>query len=252
MLGNSRKLPAGYKSHMPFPACGQQALLLRYLKLLIKGDSRPRSRCYACISNFLTGRSCQPTESAVRKVPRSIIGNEAIAGGIEQEALHTATDHNLGHKIALHYCTAQCLRRERCAGTLPEQVDTRTHRAGVGAGQCNLLSHDWGQVAVIGEHELLHIAARSIGVEEREAGSNQRAEYSGREEAEHGVDGAVIGETEAANLIAGIAAVRRIKSVDLGIAEHADLGIHVAQMRDLEDLRNHALEAGIFAGTELS
>src|SRR5205807_4279386 len=81
---------------------------------------------------------------------------------------------------------------------------------------------------------------------------NGVAKYGCGEEAEHSINGAVIGEAEAPDLITGEAAIGRVKGVNLGIAEHSHLGVHVPEMGDLEDLRDDALKAGVLAGAEFA
>ena len=72
---------------------------MRVIGLLIESNARSRPRRDARISNFLAGRSCQTAQSAVRNIRRAVIGDEANAGGIEQEALYAATHRNFGHQI---------------------------------------------------------------------------------------------------------------------------------------------------------
>ena len=84
----------------------------------------------------------------------------------------------------------------------------------------------------------------------RDAGAEQVvAENDGAQEAFDGIDDAVVRQAEAAYLIAEIAALGQIEETAVRKAEHADLRIDVAQVRDLEDLRD-ALEARRAASAE--
>src|SRR5262249_25278579 len=66
---------------------------------------------------------------------------------------------------------------------------------------------------------------------------------------EQGIDRTVVYKAEAADLIAQIAAVRRQEEGYLRAAEHADLRVHITEVRNLDDLRN-AFEAGVAARAE--
>src|SRR5262249_59188923 len=134
---------------------------------------------------------------------------------------------------------------------LDHKINSRACRRAVGAIQRHLLTNYRSEVAVEREQELLDIAPRPVGVDQREAGVKQRSKYNRGEEAEHRVHRTVMHEAEAADLIARRAAVGREEKVHLRVAEHADLRILVAQVRNLHDLGD-ALEARMAARAEES
>ncbi len=76
-------------------------------------------------------------------------------------------------------------------------------------------------------------------------------EHRRLEEAEDGVDAAIVQEAEAADLIALVAVVARVQERDRRHAEHADLLVQVPQVRDLHDLL-FVLEARVAVGAEVA
>ena len=76
-------------------------------------------------------------------------------------------------------------------------------------------------------------------------------EHHGIEEAEQGIHGAFVGETEAADLVALESIGVVVEEADSREAEHSDFVVHIPQMWNLEDLLN-AFKAGVLAGAEFS
>ena len=74
-------------------------------------------------------------------------------------------------------------------------------------------------------------------------------EDRGAEEPEQRIHGAIAGEAEATDLIACGAGIGQFAEWHRGIAEHADLGVGVAQVRDFYDLRE-TFEALLAIGAE--
>ena len=133
-----------------------------------------------------------------------------------------------------------------------QQVDARADDAGVGGVERDLLADDRREVGVEGEHELLDVAALLVVLEaDGRPADGVVAEDVGVEEAEEGVDGAVVQEAEAADLRALERQVERRDAGDVEHAEHADLLVEVAQVRDLDDL-HLVLEARLAVGAEVA
>src|SRR5262249_27004010 len=177
--------------------------------------------------------------------------NEIAGRWVEQEAFDASGLHNLCYQLALGGNAAQHLGGKRCAGALFHQIDPRPDGGGVVVLQRYLLPYDRGQVGVEGEHVLLDIPPRGIGVDQREAGVDLGIEYLRVHEAEYGIHRPLVREPEAANLVAEVGSAGVVEEADGSKSEHSNLGVHVAQVGNLEDLLD-ALEAGVLAGAEFA
>src|SRR5262249_409984 len=141
---------------------------------------------------------------------------------------------------------AHRLGRECSPGSLDQQVDARPRRRAICPGQRHLLADNRRQVAVKGQDKLLDVPPSPVRIDQREPARQQRLKYLGGQEPKEGVDRAVIGKPEAADLVTLESAVARQEEVDLGIAKHPNLGVQVAKVWNLEDLVD-PLEARVAA-----
>src|SRR5262249_53593422 len=118
-----------------------------------------------------------------------------------------------------------------------QQIDAGPDDAAVGRRERHLLADHRRQVAVEREQELFDVASgRIVGEADVRTADVVVAEHRGVEEAEQRVDAAVVQKAEAADLRALEGQIERILAGDVERAEHADLLIQVAQVRDLDDL----------------
>ena len=87
----------------------------------------------------------------------------------------------LATTFALRHRTAERQGNKRNAGALQQQIDTRSRRGAIGAGQGYLLADNRSQVAVERKQELLDIAPRTVRIRFEEsprprwAGTHQRS-----------------------------------------------------------------------------
>src|SRR6185436_10325053 len=157
-------------------------------------------------------------------------------------AVHAAAECDLRDEIAFRYGASEHLRVERRTRTRDQQVDAWIDHGAVRIGQRDLLADDRREVSVEREHVLLEVAAR-LRIGNADARAEQVvAEHDRAQEAIDGVDDAVVRQTEAADLVAEVAALVDVEEARVREAEHADLGVDVPQVRNLEDLRD-AFEA---------
>src|SRR5262249_34449872 len=117
--------------------------------------------------------------------------------------------------------------RHRRRGAREQEVDARTGDGGVGGRERDLLTDDRRQIRIEREHERLDVV-RLLG---------RQAEHRRAEEARDRIDAAVVQEAESAHLLTHEGALGRADRRDRRHAEHPDLLVRVAQMRDLEVLR---------------
>src|SRR5262249_46198608 len=136
-------------------------------------------------------------------------------------------------------------------GALFQQAEAVAGTGRAVFGKRDLLSDNRSQIAVECQQILLDIPPGAIRIDLWKAGIGRRIERGAVEKREHRVNPPPVEEAKAADLWAKVAGVPIIEEDRRWHAEHADLGVHVAQVRDLERLRKE-LEGRIRARAELA
>src|SRR5262249_26604847 len=196
----------------------------------VDADALAAARRDARVGDLLPGCRRDAPQLVVAQGLAAEVGLEGARD--EHRAALLAALRPLRHQVAV------ALSRAR-----DQEIDAVADRRRAALPERDLLPHDGLQVRVEGEHELLDLAALRVAcgprreagwVREREAGRIVVVEDGGVVEAEEGVHAAVVQEAEAADLCPLVAVVAGVQERNRCHAEHADLLVRIAEVRDLE------------------
>ena len=161
------------------------------VEIAVDADARALAKGYGREREFLA--------RDLRRVAQRHLADRAVADAVAEEVSRAGVD-------PAPFQTADHALDDDVAFAVVAAVEDEVHaRVGVDAarrGQRRLLADDGEVVAVEREHEAFHLAALGVRMEAVVLDPERRAviEHEGLEEAEHGVDAAVVQEAETAHL----------------------------------------------------
>src|SRR5581483_11507884 len=180
-----------------------------------------------------------------------VVGKKQPRSRIVQEIPHSAALYYASDQIALHRLSFQSPGGKRNRGALHQQIDPRASQLHVIGRERDLLADNRRKIRIERKQELLDVPASRVRVVLRETRVYRRMKHRCGQESEQRIGGAIAGESKPADLISGGTTVRLVEKRNPGRAEHADLGVLVPQVRDLDDLRER-FEALVPVRTEKS